>query len=305
MVPRNKTDRKLVVAISSSALFDLQESDRVYREQGVEQYAKYQIAHEDEVLNPGVAFNLVTKLLRLNSLLEQDQAVEVILLSRNTADTGLRVFNSIQHYGLPIIRAAFTGGAAPYPYMAPFGCHLFLSTNPDDVREALANGSAAASILPGRPQSASAEHELKFAFDGDAVLFSDEAERIYQEQGLEKFQETELAAADQPLPGGPFKPFLAALHKLQAEFTQTQSPIRTALVTARSAPAHERVIKTLRDWDIRLDESMFLGGMKKSEFLKAYGADVFFDDQAEHCASASEFVATGHVLHGVTNVNKP
>lgn len=298
-MPGNNTPR-LVVAISSSALFDLQESDRVFREEGVEKYAAYQVTREDEVLEPGVAYNLVAKLLRLNSL-AGDEVVEVILLSRNTADTGLRIFNSIQHYGLPIIRAAFTGGSAPYPYMQPFGCHLFLSTNPDDVREALANGSAAASILPGRPQSGVDSEELRFAFDGDAVLFSDDAERIYQEQGLEKFQETESAAANQPLPGGPFKPFLAALHGLQKELGDTKSPIRTALVTARSAPAHERVIRTLRQWDIRLDESMFLGGMKKSEFLKAYGADVFFDDQAEHCALASEYVATGHVLHGVKN----
>ena len=227
----------------------------------------------------------------------------MILLSRNSADTGLRVFNSIQHYELPIIRAAFTGGAAPYPYMKPFGCHLFLSTNPEDVKEALSNGSAATSILPGPHNPGADMQQLKFAFDGDAVLFSDDAERVYQEQGLEKFQEQESQHADTPLPGGPFKPFLSALHELQKDLQDAseECPIRTALVTARSAPAHERVIKTLRQWDIRLDESMFLGGMRKSEFLAAYGADVFFDDQAEHCAHASKVVPTGHVLHGVTN----
>ncbi len=302
MMPRNKHERKLVVAISSSALFDLSESDRIFNEQGVAAYADYQIQREGEVLTPGVAFNLVKKLLRLNELLAQDDAVEVVLLSRNSADTGLRVFNSIQHYELPIVRAAFTGGAAPYPYMDPFGCHLFLSTNPQDVREALARGSAAASILPGTFDTQAAHHELKFAFDGDAVLFSDSAERVFQEEGLEKFQEVESQEANTPLAGGPFKPFLAALHDLQKELEEAgDNPIRTALVTARSAPAHERVIKTLRDWDIRLDESMFLGGMRKSEFLEAYGADVFFDDQAEHCAHASRVVPTGHVLHGVTN----
>lgn len=298
---RNESGRKLVVAISSSALFDLKASDAVYRQQGVDAYSKYQIEHENEVLEPGEAFDLVRKLLAINLLVEGGGAVEVILLSRNTADTGLRVFNSIQHYDLPIIRAAFTGGSAPYRYMLPFGCHLFLSTNADDVREALLNGSAAASILPSKRQNGSGSETLKFAFDGDAVLFSDEAERIYQERGLAAFAENELAAADTPLAGGPFKPFLAALHELQSEFPKDQSPIRTALVTARSAPAHERVIKTLREWNVRLDESLFLGGMKKSEFLRAYDADVFFDDQAEHCAHASEVVATGHVLHGVTN----
>ncbi len=293
--------KKLVVATSSSALFDLAESDQVYREQGVQAYAEYQIAHETEVLLPGDAFELVRKLLALNDKLEVADRVEVILLSRNTADTGLRVFNSIQHYGLPITRAAFTGGSAPYRYMTPFGCHLFLSTNADDVREALANGSAAASILPGPQGVTNKSDVLKFAFDGDAVLFSDEAEKIYQAEGLAAFAKNEMEAADTPLRGGPFKPFLAALHELQSEFPKNESPIRTALVTARSAPSHERVIKTLRDWNIRLDESLFLGGMKKSDFLLAYGADVFFDDQAEHCAHASKVVATGHVLHGVTN----
>ena len=301
MMSRNESGRKLVVAISSSALFDLKASDAVYREEGVEAYSAYQIARETEVLDTGDAFDLVRKLLNINNLVDGGGAVEVILLSRNTADTGLRVFNSIQHHNLPIIRAAFTGGSPPYRYMTPFGCHLFLSTNADDVREALQNGSAAASILPSKRNQPNSSDTLKFAFDGDAVLFSDEAERIYQEKGLAAFAENESAAANTPLAGGPFKPFLAALHELQSEFPKDHSPIRTALVTARSAPSHERVIKTLRDWNIRLDESLFLGGMKKSEFLRAYDADVFFDDQAEHCAHASEFVATGHVLHGVTN----
>ena len=297
---KQQAKQKLVVATSSSALFDLKDSDRVYREEGLKAYAKYQMERESEPLDPGDAFHLVRKLLRLNEL-QDEEVVEVILLSRNTADTGLRVFNSIQYHGLPISRAAFTGGAAPYRYMAPFRCHLFLSTNPDDVREALDKGMAAASILPSMSRR-SGDDTLKFAFDGDAVLFSDEAEQVYQKSGLEAFADSERRAADEPLMGGPFKPFLAALHHLQSEFaSQEKSPIRTALVTARAAPAHERVIKTLRAWNIRLDESLFLGGMNKAEFLLAFGADVFFDDQAEHCRLASEYVATGHVLHGVTN----
>ena len=294
---------RLVVATSSSALFDLKDSDRVYREQGVKAYAEYQIARENEPLEPGDAFQLVQKLLRLNQL-QDEEVVEVILLSRNTADTGLRVFKSIEHHKLPISRAAFTGGAAPYRYMAPFRCHLFLSTNGDDVREALDHGMAAASILPSMSRQAGDE-TLKFAFDGDAVIFSDEAEQVYQADGLAAFSASEKSAADQPLTGGPFKPFLAALHHLQAEFANSDlKPIRTALVTARAAPAHERVIKTLRAWNIRLDESLFLGGMNKTEFLVAFGADVFFDDQAEHCRLASEHVATGHVPHGITNESK-
>ena len=291
---------RLVVAISSSALFDLKESDQVYREEGVAAYARYQIEREDKPLVPGDAFHLVQKLLSINEMLNKPDRVEVILLSRNTADTGLRVFNSIEHHRLPIRRAAFTGGGEPYKYMRPFGCQLFLSTHQQDVVDALDEGMAAASILSG-VTSSSESSELRFAFDGDAVLFADDAERVYQEQGLEEFMASEKRAANEPLHGGPFKPFLAALHSLQEEFDPESCPIRTALVTARSAPAHERVVRTLRSWGIRLNESLFLGGMQKAEFLRAYQADVFFDDQAEHCRLASAVVPTGHVPHGVIN----
>ena len=291
---------KLVIGISSSALFDLKESDQIFRESGLSAYSKYQRANEDVPLSQGVAFPLARKLLYLNRALNQKDRVEVILLSRNTADTGLRVFKSIEHHKLPIVRAAFTGGASPFRYMNPFCCQLFLSTNSSDVKEALDNGMAAASILPG-PKKISSSETLHFAFDGDAVLFSDEAERVFQEKGLEAFTMSEREAADEPLTGGPFKPFLAELQRLQTELSENVSPIRTALVTARSAPTHERVVKTLRAWNIRIDESLFLGGMDKTEFLKAYGADVFFDDQARHCESASNVVPAGHVPHGVVN----
>ena len=290
---------KLVIAISSRALFDLSDSHRVYTEQGLEAYQQYQIAHEEEPLAPGDAFGLVNKLLNLNKLLGAER-VEVILLSRNSADTGLRVFNSIRHYGLNITRAAFCGGDSPYRYIAAFNSHLFLSTDGGDVRHALELGIAAATILPSTV-TASTEGKLKFAFDGDAVLFSDEAERIYKASGLHAFTESEKLAANRPLSGGPFKPFLAALQQLQMEFAPGESPLRTCLVTARSAPTHERVVKTLRAWNIRIDESLFLGGMDKGEFLRAYDADVFFDDQQGHCESARNHVATGHVPSGVAN----
>lgn len=290
---------KLVLAISSRALLDLSASHRIYENEGVEAYRQYQIEHEEEILAPGDAYPLVEKLLSLNRTLGQAR-VEVILVSRNSADTGLRVFNSIQYYGLGISRAAFVGGRSPYPYLAAFGCHLFLSTHAEDVRSALDAGFAAATILSGGPRRA-ASNELRIAFDGDAVLFSDDSERVYQNGGLEAFQAHEREAAREPLGGGPFKPFLAALNQLQREFPEEQCPIRTALVTARSAPAHERVIRTLRDWDIRLDESLFLGGLEKSAFLEAFAADVFFDDQTGHCEKAREVVATGHVPHGVSN----
>lgn len=290
---------KLVVATSSSALFNLSESDQVFKEEGLDAYQKYQIDHEDSPLEPGDAYPLVKKLLALNELSPDSPRVEVILLSRNSADTGLRVFNSIEHWKLPITRAAFCGGESPYRYISAFGTHLFLSTIPTDVRNALDSGFAAAHIIaPECPSST--DGQLKIAFDGDAVLFSDKSERVFQEQGLQAFTDSEKAAAKQPMEGGPFKPFLQVLHSLQQAYGD-DCPIRTALVTARSAPAHERVVLTLRQWGIRIDESLFLGGLDKGLFLKSFGADVFFDDQEGHCLSASKHVTAGHVAHGVSN----
>lgn len=294
-----KIINKLIVAISSRALFNLDASNAVFEQQGVDGYAHYQIAHENEILEPGVAFPLVQKFLNLN---KTDDLVEVILISRNSTDTGLRIFNSIQHYGLNITRAAFSSGKSPFEYIAAFGAHLFLSTNFHDVKNALNAGCAAATILPNNNQhNTTRVEELRIAFDGDAVLFSDEAERIYQQHGLTAFSENEQHAADQPLNVGPFKGFLAALHSLQKRFAEDACPIRTALVTARQAPAHERVIKTLRAWNIRIDEALFLGGLDKGEFLRAFAADIFFDDQQGHCQSASEHVTTAHVPHGIVN----
>ncbi|MGI9310458.1 MAG: 5'-nucleotidase [bacterium] len=292
----------LVIAISSRALFDLEESHAVYQDQGLASYARYQIERENQPLAPGVAFAMAQKFLALNRDDATDARkpnVEIVLISRNSADTGLRVFHSIEHYGLDITRAAFTGGTSPYRYAQPFGADLFLSADPLDVRRALEAGVAAATILPSRVEAASSP-QLKIAFDGDAVLFSDEAEQVFQRQGLRAFSASEKTAADRPLPGGPFKNLLAGLHQIQ-QHHDSDFPIRTALITARAAPAHERVIKTLRAWDIRIDESYFLGGMDKGEFLRAFGADIFFDDQRAHCESARQHVPTGHVPHGITN----
>lgn len=290
-------EAELVVGISSRALFDLDDSNQVFERDGIDAYSQYQIEHESELLKPGVAFSLVQKLLALN---EHAPHVEVILLSRNSADTGLRIFNSIEHYGLNITRAAFSSGASPYRYIRAFGAHLFLSANPNDTRKAINAGCAAATIVTDC-QTSNHTDQLRIAFDGDCVLFSDEAERIYQEQGFEAFASNEKKSAHTPLTGGPFKAFLASLHTIQQGFSAETCPIRTALVTARSAPAHERVVRTLRSWDIRIDEALFLGGLTKGEFLNAFAADIFFDDQHGHCESASEHVATGHVPHGVMN----
>ncbi len=305
-------ENSLVIAISSRALFDMTESHEVYAKQGVDAYCQYQIEHENETLNPGVAFPMVKKFLALNDTPDTGdthnhnapqnnragQYVEIVLISRNSADTGLRVFNSIEHYGLDITRAVFTGGQAPYRYVKPFNADLFLSADPIDASQALAAGCAAATILPSQMDNRDSG-KLKIAFDGDAVLFSDEAEQVFQNHGLVAFSENEKQAANQPLLGGPFKNVLIALHRIQQN--HPQSPIRTALITARGAPSHERVIKTLRAWNIRIDEIFFLGGMDKGEFLRTFDADIFFDDQRGHCESARQYVPTGHVPSGITN----
>ena len=292
--------QKLVVAVSSRALFNLDESHAIFETQGKEAFCRYQIEHEDEILAPGYGFALVQKLLAINDSCPDDPLVEIILLSQNSADTGLRIFNSIAHHQLNIIRAAFTSGVSPYSYISAFGAHLFLSANADDVAKALDAGFAAATILCG-PSMTHHSDQLRIAFDGDSVLFSDESERIYQQRGLDVFTENERNEAKKPLPGGPFKDFLSALHHIQTQFDPQSSPIRTALVTARAAPAHERVVRTLRAWGIRIDEALFLGGMPKGDFLKAFGADIFFDDQKGHCESAAKHVTAAHVPHGIAN----
>lgn len=293
---------RLIVAISSRALFDLTESHRIFETQGVDAYRDYQVVHENDILEPGVAFPLVKKLMNLNAALGERGRVEVILLSRNSSDTGLRVLTSAHHHGLDISRAAFTGGSSPYRYVAAFGAHLFLSADPMDVRLALNAGCAAATVLPAASSTSDdRDEQVRIAFDGDAVLFSDEAEQLYRQEGLAVFNASESAAAHEPLPGGPFKGLLVAIHQLQALFPSESSPLRTALVTSRGAPSHERVIRTLRAWDIRIDEALFLGGLGKASFLAAFDADIFFDDQTIHCDAARLHVATGHVPHGVAN----
>jgi 5'-nucleotidase len=303
------TSDRLVVAITARALFDLEDSHALFESDGVGAYAAFQRERENDVLKPGIAFPLVRKLAALNQGTPADAPrTEVVLLSRNSSDTGLRIFNSIEHYKLGIVRAVFTAGEPTDPYIKPFGAQLFLSANPASVRRALEHGVAAATILTSRDGEVSdarteSPHpdQIRIAFDGDAVIFGDEAQRISSEQGLAAFARNESELAHEPLSGGPFKGFLAALHRLQQAFPADNSPIRTALVTARSAPAHKRVILTLREWGVRLDEALFLGGREKGPFLRAFGADIFFDDSRENIANASRHVAAGHVPHGVSN----
>jgi 5'-nucleotidase len=290
---------KLVVAISSRALFDFEEENLVFESGDPDGYMKLQLQRLDEPARPGIAFSLIRKLLAFNDA--GAQRVEVVILSRNDPVSGMRVFRSAQAADIQLSRGVFTQGRAPFGYLRPLRANLFLSANAEDVRGALAAGFPAARVLTESMRaSANFPNEVRIAFDGDAVLFSDEAERVYQAEGLEAFQRHELSKAKQPLPGGPFKPLLAALHRLQRD-AGSGMRIRTALVTARSAPAHERAINTLMDWNIQVDEAMFLGGLAKGEFLAQFEPDFFFDDQTGHIESASAHVPAGHVAAGVVN----
>lgn len=288
-------DEKLVVAISSRALFDLDEANDVFVGDGLDAYRAFQIAREEEPLNPGTGFRLAKALLAINDL-GRGELVEVVLVSRNDADTGLRVMNSAERHGLGIRRACFTGGRPPFGYLKPFRCDLFLSAHEADVGGALAAGFAAGLVYPFAERSEGEEsREVRIAFDGDAVLFSPDAERTYREQGLAAFHDQERLAAGVPLEGGPFKGFLLAVHAIQKRFPSDHCPLRTALVTARSAPAHKRAVTTLRHWNVRIDEAYFLGGMDKSGVLAEFDPHIFFDDQAGHCERASSGTPTARV----------
>src|SRR3990167_7579127 len=293
-------DGQLVAAISSRALFDFEEENRLFETGDDRAYMQLQLDRLEQPAQPGVAFSLVHKLLAFNDATAQ--RVEVVILSRNDPVSGMRVFRSAQHYGLPIQRGSFTRGQPPWRYLRPLHANLFLSTHLSDVRAALEAGVPAAQVYPQSAHASDAHpNEVRIAFDGDAVLFSDESERIYQAQGLDAFSDHEAARAHEPPPSGPFKGFLTALHALQNRFPEAACPIRTALVTARQAPAHKRVIHTLRAWNIRIDEAFFLGGLEKQAFLSAFRADIFFDDHPLHCERAKNHVPTGHVPNGIVN----
>jgi 5'-nucleotidase len=289
---------QLVVAISSRALFDFEDENHVFEAGDDRAYMQLQLQRLDRPARPGVAFSLVNKLLAFNDSVAR---VQVVILSRNDPVSGMRVFRSCQHYGLPIDRGVFTRGESPWRYLKPLDANLFLSTNEADVRSALEAGVPAARVFPHSARATDAHpNEVRIAFDGDAVLFSDEAEVIYQRDGLDAFQVHEVEHSSQPLAPGPFKPLLEALQRLQRAGSPDMR-LRTALVTARSAPAHERAIRTLMNWEIEVDEAMFLGGLAKGKFLKEFEPDFFFDDQTGHVNSAAAHVPAGHVASGVSN----
>lgn len=312
-------ENRLIIGISTRALFDLRTENRIFEEEGVEAYAKYQREHETEILKPGPGFSLIKALLSLNTpagmggtpekggcAKEQESGigrhvsgnrVEVVLMSKNSPDISLRIFRSIEHYGLDITRSFFTSGAPMAPYLAAFRTDLFLSACEEDVRAAIEAGIAAGIVCGegNHYKESPSDGKIRIAFDADAVIFSDEAENVFRKEGLEAFENSEKKKADIPLCAGPFARFLHTISDWQQEYAPGESPIRTALVTARSAPAHERVIRTLRAWNVRIDEACFLGGVTKRDVLAAFGAQIFFDDQQVHVGPAAEVVPSARV----------
>ncbi|MCR8843313.1 5'-nucleotidase [Paenibacillus sp. SC116] len=299
-------ESKFVISVASSALFDLSESDRVFRENGEDAYREYQRKHDNEVFATGVAYPLIKRLLSINT--PQEQLVEVVLLSRNDPDTGLRVFKSIEHYGLSISRAVFVAGNNPFEYMGAFNASLFLSGNPEDVKEAVERGYPAGCIYPSNYVDDEEDTELRLAFDFDGIIADDSAESIFQGGALENFHSHERDLAGEPLPAGPLLRFFTEIANLQKkEIAKNQSDptykpkIRIAIATARNAPAHERVITTLRKLDIRVDEAFFLGGIEKKRVLSIFKPHIFFDDQVSHIEGVARIFPSVHVPFGVTN----
>ncbi len=290
-----KLDDKLVVGISSRALFDLDAADRVYRTQGLAAFRSYQRARETEALEAGPAMPLVRALLRLNDL-GRGRFVEVLVISRNDPDVGTRVLTSAAEQGLDITRAAFTGGQDPWPYLEAFNCKLFLTAEAAAVGAAISAGFAAAHILPSASPDKDDHQEVRIAFDGDAVLFDEASEEIFQRDGLDAFLEHEASHADEPMNPGPFKPFLDALVRIQVAFAESP-PIRTALVTARNAPAHRRVVNTLRSWGLSIDEAFYLGGIDKAKVIEIFQPQIFLDDQMVHIRTARTAAPAGHVRY--------
>lgn len=301
-------ERALVIGVASSALFDLRESDAVFREQGEERYREYQREHLDDVLEPGVAFPFIRRLLDLNDLSDQERLVEVVILSRNDPETGMRVMRSVKHHGLDITRAIFMQGRAPYRFMKPLRMSLFLSANEDDVREAIDMGFAAGRVM-GHAAPDDGDADLRIAFDFDGVLADDSAERVFQSEGLDGYQESESALAEVPLDRGPMADFLEKINRIQGieESKSLDDPsgyrrrVHVAVVTARSAPAHERAINSIGQWGLRVNDAFFLGGIDKGPILEVLRPHIFFDDQRRHVEGASLSTPSVHIPFGEIN----
>jgi 5'-nucleotidase len=305
-------EKKLVIAIASSALFDLAESDKIYRQKGLDAYRRYQRRNENVIFQPGVAFALVRRLLRLNEgLNEVDAPIEVVLLSRNDPDTGLRVFNSIEKHRLGISRAVFVNGSNPFRYMNALNASLFLSANVADVRDAVERGLPAGRVFPTSFTDEDEDLEVRIAFDFDGVVADDTAEAVYKKKGLRAFRQSEVVHAMKPLREGPLARFFREISLLQRaerrkkNIKRSTPRLRTAIITARNAPAHKRVVATLRDWGIEVDEVFFLGGIAKHRLLEEFKPHIFFDDQVKHIRGVAGATPSAHVPFGIANKPSP
>jgi 5'-nucleotidase len=295
---------KLVVGISGRALFDLSEEHEVFVTGGLDAYKKLQRERENQILSPGTGFPLVQGLLSINSKL-CDRVLEVVVISQNDGDSGLRIMNSIRGHNLDISRGSFCGGRNADKYFQAYKCKLFLTAEESDVCSVIANGGAAALVFPPPEGAPHDQEEVRIAFDADAVIFSNEADLVYQEKGIAEYHRSETEKARVPLQPGPFKPFLQAIATIQSRFKRENCPIRTAVVTARNAPAHERAIRTLRDWKIVVDEMHFLGGIEKTGVLQVFNPHIFLDDQQENVSSCSKKLPAAQVKYGPSAPKKP
>lgn len=287
----------LVIGVSSRALFNLEAENEIFEKEGIAGYRKYQQDHENNALECGTAFYLVQSLLHLNTI-STKRIVEVVVMSRNSPETGVRIMNSIRIYELDITRMALSGGEPLAPYIDAYDIDLFMSKDSSDVQSVIDTKSCAAAYIYEPPtEFKPSDNRVKIAFDADAVLFSEESEVRFKKEGMDAFHKYESEHEDEPLGEGPFAKLLLKLSRIQDELpTRIElSPLRIAIVTARSAPSHMRVIKTLRKWGVYVDEAYFLGGLSKDKVLKAFGAHIFFDDQDIHLTESSKVVPSGRV----------
>lgn len=308
-MPYELKDR-LVVGVASSAMFDLSESDKIFRTEGEEKYRKYQEENKLAPLGPGIAFSFIKRLLSLNDLSDFDSGplIEVVLLSRNDPDTGLRVMNSIRHHGLGITRAIFQQGLSPYAYIPALNISLFLSANKSDVLEAIAKGLPAGYVMDSKKIDDPDDDTLRIAFDFDGVLADDASEVVMQQGNLAQFHDHETANVMEPLGDGPLKAFLVRVSRIQRaeEERRRENPsyknrLRVSIVTARNAPSHERAINTLKSWGVLANDAFFLGGVEKKLVLDVLKPHIFFDDQSGHLLAASEVAPSVHIPFGITN----
>lgn len=300
---------RLVIGLASSALFNLDESDKVFHKLGEDAYRQYQRKHQDDILDKGVAYPFIKRLLSLNEIDPDNPLVEVVLLSKNDPDTGLRVMNSIEHYGLDMTRALFLQGGEPHKYINALDVSLFLSAHENDVKQAIQSGCSAGQVLDSNINDDEEDKELRIAFDFDGVIADDASETVYAQNGIEGFREHEKAKANEPVNEGPLLGFLRKVSIIQKrELVKSQEDnsyepkLKVSIVTARSAPSHERVINTMRTWDIMVNEAFFLGGIEKKKVLEVLNPHIFFDDQKLHLEKSSDVLPSVHIPFGIRNL---